>query len=76
MQTLWGAALEPRRRRRKDSMTTNLIAQWLAEILKPDDTGKVGVYTAAFREAWDKPPDPPGDDLSIDDIPNTESSKK
>jgi hypothetical protein len=42
--------------KRKMTETTNLIAKWLSEILKPDDPD--GVYSRAYWEAWAKETDP------------------
>jgi hypothetical protein len=56
------------------------IARWLADVFRCDDTGKIEVYTAAYREAWkktqDKPPEPPGKDLSENAYQDTRGTAK
>jgi hypothetical protein len=59
--------------------TTNLIALWLADVFKRDDTGKLEVYTESYREAWKtshgKPPVGQGDDLTESVCQDKENGK-
>jgi hypothetical protein len=54
---------------------TSLIAEWLADVFKRDEDGQLKVYTTAYRQAWGKPPKPPGEDLTETECHDKEKGK-
>jgi hypothetical protein len=58
-----------------ENKTKSLVALWLADVFKRDDTGKIKVYEQAYRQAWGKPPKPPGEDLSENAYHDKENGK-
>jgi hypothetical protein len=58
-----------------ENKTKSLVALWLADVFRRDDNGKIEVYTQAYRQAWGKPPKPPGDDFKVEAYQDKENGE-